>query len=510
MNSVRKFIGANRNFPTFNRFFGWLFSWQIIRRLLITFAVVVTLVVLLYTVELVRGKWAWNKYVAETEARGNPLDIAAIIPPPVPDDENFAMIPLLRDSLDFITPIDSSKQLDLGPYFKALKSVKIPIKNGNWTEGERIDLSSWQAYFRAESNPDAVEKVPTSETHQSPAEDVLLALTLRKDALDQLQEGSNRRHARFPIDYEANFAALLPHLAPIKGTTQTLRLKALAHLEAGKADLAFQDTMLGFYLREAIKSEPLLICHLVRIAINTIMIHPVWEGIADGKWNEKQLVEFQQLFEGDNWFADYKQSILGERAFSIAALDMIRRGDWEIYNGIFGGSPDTGLTSVLIPSGWVYQNMLSICLWEDRFLLNGVDEKKMRLDMKLVNSFESDFGKIGFSPYNIFVKMVLPALSKAGLKAAHAQTASDRAAIACAIERYRLATGSLPKTLEQLVPAHMASLPHDVINGDPLKYKPEGNDRYLLYSVGANQTDDGGRFDDDWVWLYRRNSEIKK
>ena len=387
MNSVRKFIGANRNFPTFNRFFGWLFSWRIIRRLLITFAVVVTLVVLLYTVELVRGKWAWNKYVAETEARGNPLDIAAIIPPPVPDDENFAMIPLLRDSLDFITPIDSSKQLDLGPYFKALKSVKIPIKNGNWTEGERIDLSSWQAYFRAESNPDAVEKVPTSETHQSPAEDVLLALTLRKDALDQLQEGSNRRHARFPIDYEANFAALLPHLAPIKGTTQTLRLKALAHLESGKADLAFQDAMLGFYLREAIKSEPLLICHLVRIAINTIMIHPVWEGIADGKWNEKQLVEFQQLFEGDNWFADYKQSILGERAFSIAALDMIRRGDWGIYNGIFGGGPDTGLTGVLIPSGWVYQNMLSICLWEDRFLLNGVDEKKMKLDMKLVNSF---------------------------------------------------------------------------------------------------------------------------
>ena len=68
MNSVRKFIGANRNFPTFNRFFGWLFSWRIIRRLLITFAVVVTLVVLLYTVELVRGKWAWNKYVGETEA----------------------------------------------------------------------------------------------------------------------------------------------------------------------------------------------------------------------------------------------------------------------------------------------------------------------------------------------------------------------------------------------------------------------------------------------------------
>jgi len=30
--------------------------------------VAVTLVVLFYTVELVRGQWAWNKYVGETEA----------------------------------------------------------------------------------------------------------------------------------------------------------------------------------------------------------------------------------------------------------------------------------------------------------------------------------------------------------------------------------------------------------------------------------------------------------
>ena len=58
MNRVRKFIGANLKFPTFNRFFGWLFSWRIIRRLLFASAVAVTLVVLFYTVELVRGKWA--------------------------------------------------------------------------------------------------------------------------------------------------------------------------------------------------------------------------------------------------------------------------------------------------------------------------------------------------------------------------------------------------------------------------------------------------------------------
>jgi hypothetical protein len=93
-------------------------------------------------------------------------------------------------------------------------------------------------------------------------------------------------------------------------------------------------------------------------------------------------------------------------------------------------------------------------------------------------------------------------LSQTALKAARAQTVSNCAAIACAIERYRLATGSLPKTLDQLVPSYMETLPHDVINGDPLIYKPEGNRRYLLYSVGSDQSDDGGDFQKDCVWLY--------
>jgi hypothetical protein len=134
----------------------------------------------------------------------------------------------------------------------------------------------------------------------------------------------------------------------------------------------------------------------------------------------------------------------------------------------------------------------------------------MTLDMEQIYNSAVENGNRKNSPYNIFARMIAPALSASALRSARAQTVSDRAEIACAIERYRLAIGSLPKTLDQLVPGYMETLPHDVINGKPLNYKQEGNSRYLLYSVGANQTDDGGRFDDDWVWLYQRNSEINK
>ena len=46
------------------------------------------------------------------------------------------------------------------------------------------------------------------------------------------------------------------------------------------------------------------------------------------------------------------------------------------------------------------------------------------------------------------------------------------------------------------MPKHVAAIPKDVFSGGELLYKPEG-DGYLLYSVGPNGKDDGGRNQND-------------
>ena len=62
------------------------------------------------------------------------------------------------------------------------------------------------------------------------------------------------------------------------------------------------------------------------------------------------------------------------------------------------------------------------------------------------------------------------------------------------------------------MPEIVSRLPHDVINGQPLKYRRTADGQYLLYSVGWNETDDGGVLGlsksgesidqkmGDWVW----------
>ena len=68
----------------------------------------------------------------------------------------------------------------------------------------------------------------------------------------------------------------------------------------------------------------------------------------------------------------------------------------------------------------------------------------------------------------------------------------DLARVAIALERYRLAHGEYPESLDALAPQFIAKLPHDIINGQPLHYRRTADGQFVLYSVGWNETDDGG------------------
>jgi hypothetical protein len=83
------------------------------------------------------------------------------------------------------------------------------------------------------------------------------------------------------------------------------------------------------------------------------------------------------------------------------------------------------------------------------------------------------------------------------------------------LERYRLAHGEYPETLDALAPQFIEKVPHDIINGKPLHYRRTDDGKFVLYSVGWNGTDDGGqivfakgsvkvvdREKGDWVWQY--------
>ena len=98
---------------------------------------------------------------------------------------------------------------------------------------------------------------------------------------------------------------------------------------------------------------------------------------------------------------------------------------------------------------------------------------------------------------NMLVALLMPAMR--AVNSAHTRTVQTRANInvAYALAEWKTKNGSYPKSLDQLVSAGLLkSAPIDHFDGKPLKYV-RGDEGFLIYSIGQNGEDEGGRWYDD-------------
>jgi len=72
----------------------------------------------------------------------------------------------------------------------------------------------------------------------------------------------------------------------------------------------------------------------------------------------------------------------------------------------------------------------------------------------------------------------------------------DVTRLAFVLAAYHADRGTYPAKLADLVPKYAAEVPKDIFNASELHYRQEGGG-YLLYSVGINGKDDGGKGYDD-------------
>jgi hypothetical protein len=495
-------------------------GWRILRRILITLAVLATLVALLYAEEDWRGKRDWENYKHKWEAKGEKFDWQAFVPQPVPDDQNFFCAPIWTNLLKgkiVMNPYHSDATPDF-PVFKDLPSNEFGYLGG---EGRaRItDLKIWQASYRNPTSASLAKEFPITPQPQTPAKDVLFALSKFDSAIEELRQASQRSYANVPLNYEDGFTSastLLPYLATLKRCTQVLQLRTVAELADGQNAKALADVKLLLYLNKSLRTSPFLISHLVRIAIVAIDLQPIWEGLAEHKWSDEQLVALEAELANVDFLVDYEFIMRGERAFAIASFENQRLTREVIVPLENGGSMTLKMT--WMPSAYFYQNELAIARMQQQWILPLVDTNSRVISpsaLERANKFALAERK-HFSPYKSQALMLLPAISATARKIASVQATIDLARVACALERYRLAHGEYPETLNALAPQFIEKIPHDIINGQPLHYRRADGGKFILYSVGWDAKDDGGnvvltkngsvdREKGDWVWQYPQN-----
>jgi hypothetical protein len=523
--------------------------WQHGRQTLFGLACGLTLVALFYAEEDWRGAQAWRQLAEQWAAQGERFDMASVVPPPVPDDQNFAMTPLWVESMKAtLGPRNAQKWFGDADWKNGRTNFSDRLNleinrhddwgwkneptNGSWAKAELTDLASWQAYYRGREgtsrHPAALtNEFPMAPQPQAPGTDVRLALSKYDGVIEELRADSQLPYARFPLDYTNEFpgAILLPHLAKLKAGAQVLGLRAVAELSSGGSEEALADVRLGLQLTDKIRTEPFIISHLVRLAMLQIMIQPVWEGLAKHQWTDAQLQGLENELAKLDFCADYRRSMGGEIAFADANTDYLRRHPEELPNTVRfdqdGNYQDPklpgGWFARMIPAGWFYQNEYHHGRTMMTYYFSAAEPGAGIFFPDRVRQGKTVLAAEFRAPtaFNVMERLALPSLGQVAMHFAHGQATVSLARTGVALERYRLAHGEYPAALDALAPQFIAQVPHDVIGGQPLKYRRSQSGQFVLYSVGWNETDEGGTLafeagstpavkvaQGDWVWRY--------
>jgi hypothetical protein len=480
-----------------------------------------TLVALFYGFENWRGYRAWKKYEEKLVARGAQLDLRVFIPKPVPNDQNFASTPFVKAWFE--------RKTRGNPWPDSYNDANSRVVQKSKNRRQLMDLGAWQKAFAGDWGSKAkIEPVNlVADARAKAAREILEELKSDEPWINEFREASQRPFCRYPVQYDLEnpWGILLPHLAKIRGACQRLELRTCAELASGQMEQGMADLKLMFYLVDSLKEEPFLIAYLVRVSDMQTAAQPVWEGLVEHRWTEEQLKYLQGWFERDNFKAEVKKPLDTERAAALLTVDLLRRkGNLAQLAGIdpqtstLGGATWSALGKLnrYTPRGWAYQEQLTYCrLFDEEFestLLDAsrriipaeVETRKAKAEQALKGS--SMLNKM--FRHNLAASLLLPALGNIGLRSASAQVCVDQAAIACALERYRLSKNEFPSKLEDLTPQFMTRVPLDMLSGQTYRYERKADNGYILYSLGWDAQDNSGEvgarlFDTkrgDWVW----------
>jgi hypothetical protein len=585
-------------------------GWRIPRRILITLAILATLIAIFYAEEDWRGKRAWENCKRELEAKGAVLDWDKFIPPPVPDDQNFFKASK-KIAFSFVHSRNDAEaefyakqpRFQWAPYEKnntfpvfdttnagptvvvaitvispgsgtlEATSNRLVLKfndptarreageliqntigrsvNGaagfKFSELQLSNLAPAQIILQADPPPsvgklenlissDAITNIGHLHVEATGAKGVYQVLltgvhiTAAADYLkwsdqfapdfDEIREALKRPYAQIDCDYSRPLEIQIPNFVMMRSLAQTLAQRTQCYLLLGQPEKALRELTLLNDSRRITEGGPTgkpmtLVAAMINVAITGLYVNTIADGLQRHAWREPQLVALQEQLAGINLAPFVIQSFKSEPAALCREMETtsLRKIMSMAYGSGDGRSIWQKLKDLklhrydLAPRGWIYQNM-ALTARLDHPQVEGFDlTNNLILPGKfkdLARQMDAAFSG-NAKPYNFLAAMFIPNITKATQTLAHNQTLVNEAQIACALERYHLAHGEYPETLDTLVPQLIEKLPHDIIGGQPLLYRRTGDGKFLLYSIGWNETDDDGTASDkmdqgDWVW----------
>jgi hypothetical protein len=485
----------------------WLCRWRNLKKVLMGVAGFAIVFGIGLGIANYNAKQAWGSHRAKLEQLGEKFSITNFIPPTIPNDQNFAMTPLLVPVLDYSysnrVVWHNTNELNRVQSIRSGQETKTSkwgdkSAGGNIDKGTYLNFKVVREFYRGNTNYVQPTKPGTA------AEDIVVAFSKFDADLNELRIAAvTRPLARWPVHYLEDkntsvWEILLPHLAHVKGLTVLCNERAMAFAASGRGQDALEDLKVALRLSDSLKNEPFLISYLVQVATMRIICAGIREGLHQHVWNDVQLAELQKSFGTVDFLSGFRQAMRAERAWGVIGMEQLMRQGMkaDLLRALAssdGRRHDEALWKILSCSSCVfYQNMMCLSKLEQCIIDNAVDVKQHRVNTDVDLMMKKKLSGITKNPFNFIAGMLVPAVTETHMKAGRGQTVADCSRVAIAIERYQLKNGKLPTTLDELTPTFIDGIPTDVIDGKPLRYCQLSEGGYVLYSVGYNKIDDGG------------------
>jgi len=465
-----------------------------LKKILLIVGLIVMALILFYAEENYRHMRAWRSYAESTGLQQKPLNWKDYLPPPVPENQNFAKTPLLK-------AIGLKQETDA----QVLSRFTV-FSAGNYLadsfNGTPTDLAGLARAL-------CKDQKPGTDLGKPPAEIVLEAMATIEPDLSELRRASRLPAAQFDARGQDPWHLTIPNFVALRSLAQILSVHAGASLQQGQSAKALEDLAVILRIGDALKSHNTLVASMIRVALVGTALGPLREGCESGAWSGTELRELQSLLQKQDLLYSLSRSIQGGERAGVHYIAE-HYGPEECSKLFAGSDPPSRFSRLafqLAPRAWRYRALM---LYDEpmREFLEAVDPAAQRIDpLRVQAAFNKVEGTVNQWPCGMLAAVAIPNFQKALLTTARTQTLVNMATVVCALERYKAGHAAYPPALDGIAPdLDQGTLPHDLVTGKSLHYAATGSGKFTLYTSGYDGKDDAGHIESDpargdWCWV---------
>jgi len=369
------------------------------------------------------------------------------------------------------------------------RSYSLPAGAENAADVYLAAFSNYKKWDR-----DALRAIPIAGRSSMPARTEPLEAPTRQDvnrflsdnqpALSLLYEAASIEHCRYPDD-----------LTPVSNqiryrrfglgndvqiAAQLLRLEALIASENKDVDRLLASISTSLALAKSFNKGPLMIHHSTHDLALRYTYRSIERAINRTPLTDEQLLRLSALVKESDNDGGFKRALLTEQCLGLHRFTAPLK---EVAERI--GEQESGQFRALVKSRMLGSNAGHALDYID-LMQNAI----AALDLPNPDRLRAFEAVRQSAPRTRQARRIVSDVLM--LEKEIGRQARARLIQAClAIERYRLAEGQLPQSLENLVPVYTKSVPEDPFDGQSLRYR-RLKTGFIVYSVNDDLSDNGG------------------